>query len=192
MALQKGKDSPYSITEGRVPELIPVLGSQHRDCDLNPGPSAPESSTLTTRLPSHPIITTGSRRPVGECIGLNTHAHTDGRTTRKHNASGAIYKIRRCIKTVTLSVSSLLARDFSIPSYVSRMHTVAQKLLLLAAGRQMLNFENAVKFMRNLAQNSTRSWAQPPGGGRGGHDPQNLGVVTPNFLSSCLVGVWWG
>jgi len=23
-------------------------------CDLNPGPSAPESSTLTTRLPSHP------------------------------------------------------------------------------------------------------------------------------------------
>jgi len=27
---------------------------QHRDCDLNPNPSAPESSTLTTQLPSHP------------------------------------------------------------------------------------------------------------------------------------------
>jgi len=27
---------------------------QRRDCDLNPCPSAPESSTLTTRLPSHP------------------------------------------------------------------------------------------------------------------------------------------
>ena len=27
---------------------------QRRDCDLNPGPSAPEFSTLTTRLPSHP------------------------------------------------------------------------------------------------------------------------------------------
>ena len=26
---------------------------QRRDCDLNPGPSAPESSTLTTRLPRH-------------------------------------------------------------------------------------------------------------------------------------------
>ena len=26
------------------------------DCDLNPGPSAPESSTLTTRLPSHPLL----------------------------------------------------------------------------------------------------------------------------------------
>ena len=29
---------------------------QRRDCDLNPGPSAPESSTLTTRLPSHPSV----------------------------------------------------------------------------------------------------------------------------------------
>ena len=102
------KGSPYSITERRVPELIPVLGSQpagdvshkpggrlpllsarsavtpatlkravtnfcclvnrgtmgvnslpktvtgqHRGCDLNPGPSAPESSTLATRLSSH-------------------------------------------------------------------------------------------------------------------------------------------
>ena len=28
---------------------------QRRGCDLNPGPSAPESSTLTTRLPSHPL-----------------------------------------------------------------------------------------------------------------------------------------
>ena len=27
---------------------------QRRGCDLNPGPSALESSTLTTRLPSHP------------------------------------------------------------------------------------------------------------------------------------------
>ena len=102
--VKKGKGSPYSITERRVPELIPVLGSQpagdvshkpdgrlqllsdrpaescyqfcclanrstmgvnslpktvtrqHHDCDLNPGPSAPESSTLTTRLPSHPYI----------------------------------------------------------------------------------------------------------------------------------------
>jgi len=27
-ASKKGKDSPYSITERRVPQLIPVLGSQ--------------------------------------------------------------------------------------------------------------------------------------------------------------------
>ena len=98
---------PHSITERRVLELIPVLGSQpagdvsrkpavgchyfppglqlpqnpyqfrclvnrgtmgvnslpktvsrqRRGCDLNPGPTAPESSMLTTRLPSHPGIT---------------------------------------------------------------------------------------------------------------------------------------
>ena len=33
--------------------LPKTVTRQHRDCDLNPGPSAPESSTLTTRLPSH-------------------------------------------------------------------------------------------------------------------------------------------
>ena len=104
---KKVKAALYSITERRIPELIPVLGSQpagervknsavgchyfppglqlssqpwqgcyqfcclerhngceqfacpktvtqqRRGCDLNPGPSAPQSSTLTTRLPSH-------------------------------------------------------------------------------------------------------------------------------------------
>ena len=107
-SFKKGKGSPYSITERRVPELIPAgswqtvshkpdgrlpllsarpavtpttlqqgcyqfcclvnrgtmgvyslpktVTRQRRDCDdLNPGPSAPESSTLTTRLPSHPM-----------------------------------------------------------------------------------------------------------------------------------------
>ena len=100
---KKGKGSPYSIAERRVPELIPFLSSQpagdvshkpggrlpllsaraavtvatlkfrclvnsgtmgvnslpktvtrrHRGCDLNPGSSALECSTQTTRLPSH-------------------------------------------------------------------------------------------------------------------------------------------
>jgi len=36
----------------RYPQRYP---RQRRDCDLNPGPSAPESSTLSTRLPSHPL-----------------------------------------------------------------------------------------------------------------------------------------
>jgi len=36
-----------------VNSLPKTVTRQHRDCDLNPGPSAPESSTLTTRLPSH-------------------------------------------------------------------------------------------------------------------------------------------
>ena len=32
---------------------------QRRDCDLNLGPSAPESSTLATRLPSRPTVKIG-------------------------------------------------------------------------------------------------------------------------------------
>jgi len=36
-----------------VNSLPKTVNRQHRSCDLNPGPSAPESSTLTTRLPSH-------------------------------------------------------------------------------------------------------------------------------------------
>ena len=39
-----------------VNSLPKTVTRQRRDCDLNPGPSAPESSTLTTRLPSHPVI----------------------------------------------------------------------------------------------------------------------------------------
>jgi len=35
-----------------VNSLPKTVARQRRDCDLNPGPSAPESSTLTTRLPS--------------------------------------------------------------------------------------------------------------------------------------------
>ena len=37
-----------------VNSLPKTVTRQRRDCDLNPGPSAPESSTLTTQLPSHP------------------------------------------------------------------------------------------------------------------------------------------
>ena len=39
-----------------LPKTVTVT-RQRRGCDLNLGPSAPESSTLTTRLPSHPINT---------------------------------------------------------------------------------------------------------------------------------------
>ena len=40
-----------------VNSLPKTVTRQRRGCDLNPGPSAPESSTLTTRLPSHPMKT---------------------------------------------------------------------------------------------------------------------------------------
>ena len=37
--------------------LPKTVTRQSRGCDLNPGRSAPESSTLTTRLPSQPCST---------------------------------------------------------------------------------------------------------------------------------------
>jgi len=39
-----------------VNSLPKTVTRQRRSCDLNPGPSAPESSTLTTRLPSHSFL----------------------------------------------------------------------------------------------------------------------------------------
>ena len=41
-----------------VNSLPNTVTRQRHDCDLNPGPSAPESSTLTTRLPSHLVPST--------------------------------------------------------------------------------------------------------------------------------------
>ena len=37
-----------------VNSLPKTVTRQRRGCDLNPGRTAPESSTLTTRLPRHP------------------------------------------------------------------------------------------------------------------------------------------
>jgi len=44
-----------------VNSLPKTVTRQRRGCDLNPGSSAPESSTLTTRLPSHPVISSNVR-----------------------------------------------------------------------------------------------------------------------------------
>jgi len=38
-----------------VNSLPKIVTRQRRGCDLNLGPSAPESSTLICRLPSHPF-----------------------------------------------------------------------------------------------------------------------------------------
>ena len=48
-----------------VNSLPKTVTRQRRGCDFNPGPAAPESSALTTRLPSHPPVT---------CNGLNVRA----------------------------------------------------------------------------------------------------------------------
>ena len=53
----KGEGSPYSITEHRVPELIPVLGSQPAgDMSYKPGGRLP-------LLSARPTVTLASRNP---------------------------------------------------------------------------------------------------------------------------------
>jgi len=48
----KGKGSPYSITERRVPELIPVLGSQPAgDVSHTPGGRPPLLSAMPAVTP---------------------------------------------------------------------------------------------------------------------------------------------
>ena len=44
-----------------VNSLPKTVTRRRRDCDLNPGPSPPESSTLTTRPPSHPGADVGGQ-----------------------------------------------------------------------------------------------------------------------------------
>ena len=47
-----------------VNSLPKTVTGQRRGCDLKPGPSAPESNTLTTRLPSHPMCECANCRVV--------------------------------------------------------------------------------------------------------------------------------
>jgi len=71
-----------------VNSLPKTVTRQRRGCDLNPGPSALESSTLNTRLPSHPgasgmqgkRLAAGAlpRSPLGELIALSRPLWWDG------------------------------------------------------------------------------------------------------------------
>jgi len=63
-----------------VNSLPKTVTQQRRDCDLNPGPTAPESSTLTTQLPSHDCVKCDLKLvavAVVICASAGTHA-SDG------------------------------------------------------------------------------------------------------------------
>ena len=63
-----------------VNSLPKTVTRQRRDCDLNPGPSAPESSMLNTRLPSKDTPNV-----------VNKRAHSD---IKKHNKRCTINKLK--------------------------------------------------------------------------------------------------
>jgi len=70
-----------------VNSLLKTVTRQRRDCDLNTSP-APESSTLTTQLPSHPVCDEGyhyramlcirgtSHGPVSVCLSVTSRSTT--------------------------------------------------------------------------------------------------------------------
>jgi len=76
--------------------LPKTVTRQRRDYDLNPGPSAPESSTLTTRLPSQPrgplyqqVIAPGAARRYAPADGSSTRGGSTsvrGRVRRPYTA----------------------------------------------------------------------------------------------------------
>jgi len=54
-----------AVTPAMVVNSLPkTVTRERRECDLNPGPSVPESSTLTTRLPSHKSGSIRKQQPV--------------------------------------------------------------------------------------------------------------------------------
>jgi len=53
-----------------VNSLPKTVTRQGRSCDLNPGPSAPESSTLTTRQPSHPWTSVADKKKSDASWGI--------------------------------------------------------------------------------------------------------------------------
>jgi len=58
-----------------VNSLPKTVTRQRRGCDLNPVPSVPESSTLTTRLPSHPYTQHIPHYLHGGSSGVAAHCH---------------------------------------------------------------------------------------------------------------------
>jgi len=51
-----------------VNSLPKTVTRQRRGCDLNPAPTVPESSTLTTWLPSHPQIQYSKNSKEQNCV----------------------------------------------------------------------------------------------------------------------------
>jgi len=80
-----------------VNSLPKTVTRQRRSCDLNPGPSAPESSTLTTRLPGHPTIIVvlcaiSTNKLIDWLYKTNTIHLSVATVTLRSKVSNAIYR----------------------------------------------------------------------------------------------------
>jgi len=89
-----------------VNSLPKTVTRQRRDCDLNPGPSAPESSTLTTRL-------------------LNSRKRQNNRKrTKRPASSGTAVKMERA--SVRPSGNLTCCRDTSVSGIIAASIRITQ------------------------------------------------------------------
>jgi len=97
-----------------VSSLPKTVTRQRRDCDLNPGPSAPESSTLTTRLPSHQITIPGDEishnliHGIIHLVSVRYIArvrHTESREEKLFEFSEYIYIVSKILHIMSFSAS---------------------------------------------------------------------------------------
>ena len=87
--------------------LPKTVTRQRRGCDLNPGPAAPESSTLTTRL-----LDTGLQTIMIRDIWQTTASSATGKMLRLQTSSlwpGSVH---------SLSVNRAAIKDFSQPTII--------------------------------------------------------------------------
>jgi len=121
-----------------VSSLTKTVTRQRRGCDLNPGPSAPESSTLTTRLPSHPL---GHRRTHTKRLALSVRRRVFRRSSDRprcsagtahrdttHAAASAAYRSNRPIvysSLIRASHRSNILLFASNPSPCARLYANA-------------------------------------------------------------------
>jgi len=72
-----------------VSSLPKTVTRQRRDCDLNPGPSAPKPSTLSTRLPSHYdlLVEIVCNAVMSSLLNITFAHHTDSTTQNDEQTS---------------------------------------------------------------------------------------------------------
>jgi len=93
-----------------VNSLPKTVTRQRHGCDLNPGPSAPESSTLTTRLPSQPDGSPATSQSINQFIviwQLEAGLHSQTQTSnKKYRSRCKLFKEQLLSTTIIIMLYS--------------------------------------------------------------------------------------
>ena len=121
--------------------LPKTVTRQRRDCDLNPDPSAPAFSTLTTRLPSHPLRAVPCSNSVGvTCSNTQQHiakfhytgpTRTRTRTFLQRNSVGSVRVRFAAKKSVSACRARVRVRVVEFSPYAAYTCAASSLLVLL-------------------------------------------------------------